>query len=149
MRDNDDDLRDELLAILAANRELPADSDAQLVDAFLMKLDRDKNVRAAHISRLHQHVSRILAAIPLSRRQIFSIGFLEVAVVALFGYGLIALFGIDTNNDYWVPHAMPLWDALAFLWFIQMVLTVSILAVFRPETPELGASNSPALRSRR
>jgi hypothetical protein len=40
MQSRHDDLRDELLAILGASRELPAEADRQLAEAFIRFVDR-------------------------------------------------------------------------------------------------------------
>jgi hypothetical protein len=136
MPDNRDDLRDELLAILAAQRELPPDADAHLVDQLLTKLERHESGMASRISPFREHVNALISAIPLSMRQFAGIALIEAVAVAFFGYIVIGLFGIDTNNDHWVARAMPLWDALAFLWLLQMVLTIAVLTVFKPERPD-------------
>jgi hypothetical protein len=133
MPDNRDELRDELLAILAAQRELPPDADAHLVDHLLTKLERHEHEMAFHISPFRQHVNAFISSIPLSMRQLAGIALIEAVAVAFFGYIVISLFGIDTDNDHWIPRAMPLWDALAFLWLLQMILTIAVLTFFKPE----------------
>jgi hypothetical protein len=136
MPDNRDELRDELLAILAAQRELPPDADAHLVDQLLTKLERHENEMASRISPFREHVNALVSAIPLSMRQLAAVAFIEAVAVAFFGYIVIGLFGIDTNNDHWIPRAMPLWDALAFLWLLQMILTIAVLTFFKPGRPD-------------
>src|SRR5947209_14177253 len=52
-----DDLRDELVALLGAGRELSADTDRQLADAFIRFLERDREIapqRAPAIEAAHQ-----------------------------------------------------------------------------------------------
>jgi hypothetical protein len=136
MMSNRDELRDELSAILAAQRELPPDADEYLVDQLLAKLERRESETASHISLFREHVNALISAIPLSMRQLTAVAFIEALAVAVFGYIVIFLFGIDTNYDHWVFHAMPLWDSLAFLWLLQMVLTIALLSFFKLERPD-------------
>jgi hypothetical protein len=65
MHERHNELREELVAILGAGRELPADVDRQLADAFLHYLERQEDRQAADAARLavpHQpHYSLTIA----------------------------------------------------------------------------------------
>lgn len=120
MQSRQDDLRDELIAILGAGRELTPDVDHQLADAFLRALDRAGEMeqkQPAAPQRLHQpHYSLQLAGGAWGAALMFLFcgivwarpstdQFLGVAVIALTLVAVATrIFLYLARHDWQLPH---------------------------------------------
>jgi hypothetical protein len=139
------DLREEILAVLAAHRELDGSADEELVAGLLERIDyqpversRRADLRAAYD-----------ALIPVKPSTVVTIAVAQGAVLLVLGEMMIR----NAFNDYYAAQGglIPGLATLGILWIAEVIATVAVLAALVPrDTSErVRQRRSPASRPRR
>lgn len=125
MRPKDFDSREELIALLAASRELSPDTDPELADAFLEGLalipsrGSEPEVKRTRASKI-THVPAVSV--------ILSIALLLALPFAFFGVFMAPVDTIHSASDNFR------WFAFALMWLVQLVLVLWVV-LSRPGGP--------------
>jgi hypothetical protein len=120
-------LRDEMLAMLAANRELLPDADEYLVDAFLTQLDGKQGLRRPSKTLRCARVGFATRWSPfrLGLPTIAAITAIEIVLMAIFGTFLIAIMDLPRYSSY----VTQVRTAVVVLWAAQVAVTIGILCL--------------------
>jgi len=122
-------IHDEVLAVLAAHRELSADADEELANAFVARLERESLLQSSQ-SNLQARLTDLLARIPLTLGQVIWVAIIETLATLVVALIITQTLGVAEGTDWWV---YPLWDALSLIWLLELVVTLGVLGwVQRP-----------------
>lgn len=122
------ELRQELLATLAAGRELHGDADEYLVDGLLARLEPGELAprRREELRALYD------AVIPVKPSTVARIA--AVQGVVLF---VLAEFAINRAWPYFFPNSdgyILLWEMFAVIWLVEVIVTVGTVAAVSRRT---------------
>jgi hypothetical protein len=116
MSDSREDLRDELMAMLAASEELPPDVREHVVDAFLAGLQAGRPAR---------HTGDRLT-IPVSAPVLLGVALGQGAIIFVSGHWM--LDGVLEFPTY-AQQYMPAWIVLGVLWLVEVLVTLVVISV--------------------
>lgn len=121
-------LRDEMLAMLAASRELPPDIDGHLVDALLTQLDGKQALRprGKTLWRARIGPARRWSAYPLGLPVMAAIAALEAVLMAMFVNFLTAIMDLPRYSSY----GTQVRTAAVVLWVAQVAVAIGILCLW-------------------
>lgn len=133
MRNTHDELRDELMVMIAASKELPDDTYELLVEAFLTKLEAGKPVQD-HPKRL---AARYRDLDPMNVAIVAAIAAAQGLILWMFGeYTLHTVMDLPTNDSVYVPA----WMTIGVLWVAEVILTTVVIAILAKTTERRGKS---------
>lgn len=117
------ELRQELLATLAAGRELPGDTDEYLVDGLLARLEPVEP--APH--RLEELRALYDAVIPVKPSTV-------ARIAAAQGVVLFVLAKLIIIDGFWsiilqnYGSSTLMWETFAVIWLVEVIMTVAVVA---------------------
>lgn len=129
------ELRQELLATLAAGRELPGDTDEYLIDGLLARLEP----AAPTPHRLEELRALYDAVIPVKPSTVARIAVAQGVVLFV-----LAEYMIHRLWPYFFPNAggyTLLWEMFAVIWLVEVVVTVGAVAAVSQRTERRTSSH--------
>jgi len=128
------ELREELLAVLAANRELTGEQDEALVESFLARLEATQPHRP--LIRLREIYEQL---VPLTFPTVLVIA--AAQGVTLFTLGAYLLQRLDFY--YGADGFVQAWVVFGFMWLAEVLVTIAVLSILAPrEKPAPGRSTA-------
>jgi len=124
MRDARDELRSEVMALLAASQELPTDLREHLVEAFLSRLETER--RSSRDTERLRALYR--ATVPVNPATMFGIALTHGVILFLMGH-----FMLDTvlGLPVYATGYMPAWVVLGVLWVMEVLVTVAVVSIVK------------------
>lgn len=118
VRTKDHDLREDLIALLGASRELPPDGDAELADVFLERMERQQGPGLEAKGAVAGKLGRTLT-IPMM---------VSVAVLLAVPFAFFGIFMAPVSN---LHHASDntRWLLFALMWVAQLALVLRVVSV--------------------
>jgi hypothetical protein len=120
-----EELREELQAMLAANRELGPSADTVLIDGLLRRLE-PAHADADRFALVRQVYDAI---VPLPPSGVVALGAVHASVLVAAGLVLQHVISYYTQS---VAFMGPMWGVLMFLWIAEMVVTLAVIGTVRP-----------------
>lgn len=131
------DLREELLAVLAAHRELDGSADEELVAGLLEKVGH-QSPRGTHYPDLRAAYD---ALVPLKLSTVAAIAVAQGAILLALGEYMIS----NVLDLYYPDGSLDAWMVFALVWAVDVIATVAVLSVF---TPREASDHSRRVRKR-
>jgi hypothetical protein len=129
MRNSRDELHDELMAMLAASEELPAETREHLVEAFLLRMQREDPG-----ARISETIRALYGAmVPVNLLTVLGIALAHGVVLFVMAHRILdSTIGMYPYQDTY----MPAWIMFGVLWVLEVVVTLAaISAVTRQRNP--------------
>jgi hypothetical protein len=120
-----DELREEMMAILAANRELSAEADEALVDSLLAKMASTaaRRGRSAELRALYGRL------VPVGPWTVAAIAGAQGAVMVVLGRYLLERV---LAYSYYMDGYMRAWAVFGVLWLAEVLVTIAVLSILSP-----------------
>jgi hypothetical protein len=130
-----DELRDELMALLAAGDELSGDTHEQLVECFLARIETE-GLDARRPNRLQRLYDELVpVGLPAVAGIVVAHGLTLLIIGKWMLEGVMSLSPFD--SVYW-----PAWTMLGVIWVVEVLITLATISLLTHRTEKRPVSQS-------